>query len=633
MMVETYLRRGKRSLERLALDPRARCAGAVIAYGGSGFLLSAAGIGNASQPLAAGLICAATGWRTLVMSLGAMVGYPTFWGSGGLQGIVWSAAAGLLALLVGKKEESRDQPLMIPAIAAFLTAVTGIAFRWLLEDTTPLVLSALRTVLAFFSAVLFIQAGRCRDTLTDWLVMGVAVLALGRVYIGGQFVLGYLAAGAISVGCAFPAAALAGLGLDLGQVTSMPMTAVMCLAYFLGMIPFPKKWHRALVPGAAWGLVAGGCGIWDLSPLPGLVAGGFLGLLLPPRPSITRRRGDSGAAQVRLEVTAQVLGSIQTLLQEQEEPQVDEMALLETVRDRACGGCALREGCGQRDTLSPAMLARPLEADCPKQGRLIPELRRANAHRKTLLADHRRRREYRRALSQQYGFLSAYLQSLADRLPRGARQSQVQFRIEAGGRTRSKEGANGDRSLAFPGPDCCYYVLLCDGMGTGAGAARSGWEAEKLLHRLLIAGFPAEQSLETLNSLLLLRGCAGAVTVDLARIHLDTGHAEIYKWGAAPSWLLTRGKAEKIGTATPPPGISVEEKPLAVQKLSLRRGEVLILLSDGMDGERIHGLSDLSPDLPPGELAAKLLEMGGGSAEDDATAAVIRLRPTGLPTS
>ena len=56
----------------------------------------------------------------------------------------------------------------------------------------------------------------------------------------------------------------------------------------------------------------------------------------------------------------------------------------------------------------------------------------------------------------------------------------------------------------------------------------------------------------------------------------------------------------------------------------------MVLLSDGVDGEEALGHADLSPDLPPGELAAKLLEMGSGKAEDDATAAVIRLRPANL---
>ena len=122
------------------------------------------------------------------------------------------------------------------------------------------------------------------------------------------------------------------------------------------------------------------------------------------------------------------------------------------------------------------------------------------------------------------------------------------------------------------------------------------------------------------------------MTVDLALIRLDTGLAQVYKWGAAPSWVISRGGAEKIGTATPPPGISVGETRETVEKLSLRRGEALILLSDGVDGEVLRH-SKLSPDGPPGELAAKILEKGCGSGEDDATAAVIRLRPISLATS
>ena len=200
-------------------------------------------------------------------------------------------------------------------------------------------------------------------------------------------------------------------------------------------------------------------------------------------------------------------------------------------------------------------------------------------------------------------------------------------------RSRGKERANGDRCLAFPGPECRYYVLLCDGMGTGLGAAQDGTAAAELLRQMLIAGFPAEHALESLNSLLALRGTAGAVTVDLVELRLDTGSAGIFKWGAAPSWVLTRGGVQKIGTAAPPPGISAGENRMTVEKLSLHRGEVLILLSDGVDGEGIRHLSELSPDAPPGELAAEILEKGCEGAEDDATAAAIRLRPASLPTA
>ena len=632
MMVETYLRRGRRTLERLALNPTVRTWGMVIACGGSGFLLSAASLGNFPQPLAMGLICAVTGWRALVVSLGAMVGYPTFWGSAGNQGIVWSAVGGLLALLLGKRQESKDQPLMIPAIASFLTAVAGLTFRLVLKDDTPVVMYFLRTALTFLSAVLFTQASKGRDAVTDWLVGGAAVLALAQVSVGKYFGLGYIAAGVMAVWSAFPAAALAGLGLDLAQITKLPMTAVMCMAYFLRMIPFDKKWQHYAAPGAACLAAMAVCGIWDTTPLPGLILGGAAAALLPPRPQIVHRRGETGVAQVRLELGAELMTAVQQMVMEIQPTPIDEEAILDKARERACSACSYRKNCLELAKLTPLHLQNPMDVDCRKQGRLVPELRRGQEQLRYLKADRERRREYRAALAQQYRFLGDYLRGLADRLPRRGESAAIEWRVEVSARSRGKEKANGDKCMAFSGPECKYFVLLCDGMGTGLGAAQEGNSAANLLRQMLIAGFPAEHSLRSLNSILALRGSAGAVTVDLAEVHLDTGLAHVYKWGAAPSWLLHRSGAEKIGTATPPPGISGEIRE-TVEKLSLRRGEALILLSDGVDGEEALRRSVLAPDAPPGELAAKILESGCGDGEDDATAAVIRLRPTSLGTS
>ena len=631
MMVETYLRRGRRTLERLALEPGIRAVLMTLFYGGSGFALSAVSLGNAPMPMAMGMICGVTGWRALLITLGAVVGYPVFWGRAGEQGILWAASGGLLALLVGKREESREQPLMIPAIAAFLTAITGLSFQVFLHDRTPVPMYALRIAVTGLTAILFTQAARCRDPVTDWLVGGVAALALAQIQLG-PLGLGYLAAGLLAVGCAFPAAALAGLGLDLAQVTRVPMTAVACLAWFIRLIPFDKRWQHYAAPGFAAIAVMAACGIWDFSILPGLLLGGAAAALLPPRSQIPHRRGQTGVAQVRLEVGAEMLLTTRQLLTEVEPPPVDVQALLDRAVERACGSCSARNKCTQRLTLTTDHILHPLDADCRKQGRLIPELRFAQERLKALNGDRQRRLEYRAALAQQYCFLGEYLRSLADGLPRKAKQAEAEFEAQVAARSRGKERANGDRCLAFSGPECRYYVLLCDGMGTGLGAAQDGFAAAGLLRQMLLAGFPADHALESLNSLLALRGTAGAVTVDLAELRLDTGIACVYKWGAAPSWVLTRGGAQKIGTATPPPGLSVGEDRVRAEKLSLRRGEVLILLSDGVDGEGIQHLLDLSPDAPPGELAAEILERGCGNAEDDATAAVIRLRPASLPT-
>ncbi len=634
MMVsmETYLRRGRRAFQRMALDPRLRETGQFLLYGLSGFLLSAASLLNSPQPIAMGLICAAPGWTSAVMALGAMAGYPAFWGMAGGQGILWAALGAALSLMLGTRQEVRDHPLTIPALAGVFTALSGLAFQVFLKDDTAILVFLLRTAVSFLSAALFTQAFRCRDAVTDWIIGGAMTLALAQVGVGRYLNLGYAAGALMAAAGAFPAAALGGLGLDLARIAPVPMTAVLCLGWFLRTIPFDKKWQHYAAPAGAYLVVMAVWGVWDLLPMISLGLGGALACFLPVQPSMQRRRGETGAAQVRLELGAEVMGAVQQAVLEMEPLPIDEDALLNKAADRACMSCSLRNNCGERKNINLDLLRYPLDADCRKAGRLIPELRRAQEQLRWLKAQQARQREYRTALSQQYRFLGDYLRTLADGLPRREKGLIISFKVQVSARSRGKERSNGDKCMAFPGPGGQYFVLLCDGMGTGLGAAQAANRGANLLRRLLAAGFPPEHALRTLNSLLALGGMAGLVTADLAAVHLDTGLVSLYKWGAAPSWLLHRKGAQKIGTATPPPGISVEETRETVDKLSLRRGEVLILVSDGVDGEDALSRADLTPDMPPGELAAKILEKGceGG---DDATAAVIRLRPTNLVIS
>jgi stage II sporulation protein E len=168
-------------------------------------------------------------------------------------------------------------------------------------------------------------------------------------------------------------------------------------------------------------------------------------------------------------------------------------------------------------------------------------------------------------------------------------------------------------------------VLLCDGMGTGEAAARESLAASELLKTMHTAGLAPEQALRSLNSLAILRDLGGCVTVDLLEVELDTGRGRLCKWGAAQSWLLQGEQAKKIGTAGPPPGLSQSCRE-TVDRLSLGRGETLILVSDGVSEEWLVNSARTTSTLPPGELAAAILdwEISGG---DDATAAVIRLSP------
>lgn len=367
------------------------------------------------------------------------------------------------------------------------------------------------------------------------------------------------------------------------------------------------------------------------SLLPGLILGGLL-LLYLPKWGQTSRRGEIGLAQVRLELMAEVLGQTRLLLLETEDASIDEEALLIRARERSCGSCPNRRTCRAPEQIPRELLRRPLTENtslpffCRKPGRMVLEIRRCQEQYRLLRADRDRRQEYRAAVGQQYVFLSEFLREQSALLARRGKKYQTRFDPEVAWAARSKEPENGDRFRHFSGPGGRYFLLLCDGMGTGMGAAEEGRNAASLLQQMLTAGFPASHALESLNSLLALRGRAGAVSVDLAELHLDTGSAAVYKWGAAPSYLIRAGTAEKIGTAGPPPGIRAADLRERQERLSLRRGEVLIILSDGVDGEKVRRRAVTMAAVPAGEMAARLLDAGAEGASDDATVAVVRLR-------
>jgi hypothetical protein len=115
--------------------------------------------------------------------------------------------------------------------------------------------------------------------------------------------------------------------------------------------------------------------------------------------------------------------------------------------------------------------------------------------------------------------------------------------------------------------------------------------------------------------------------VDLAEFRLDSGKVSVYKWGAAPSWLLLPTGAEQIGSGGTPPGLSVTENRETVDNLTMRHGEMLILLSDGIHAAQALQSAEALLHEAPGAVAARLLEQGGEAGMDDATAAVIRLTP------
>lgn len=626
MMVsmETYLLRGKRRLDQWATHPGIRSCGKILLYSGGGFLMTAATAWGHMQPIAASMVCACSGIWAGFAAAGSVIGYRLLWGAEGYQGMVWTLLLLAAGLCLERLTDPERRTETRAAAAALVVAVTGLAFQLWMGDKTPLRIYLLRIGTAGGCAMLYGYLRTSQNQVAKWISASTVILALAGIGAVPWLNPGCVAAGILAAAAPLPAAALAGMGLEAAGVHTM--TAGLCLACFYRMMPVRDKWRRLGAPAAGCLTAMVISGSWNWNAWLGISLGGLVGAVIPWHWSALPRQSGTAAAQVMLEQTAQVLGRLQRMLLEIPEVPVDLEAVAVKMRENACGDCSCRNHCKDQENLDARVLRDPLAFTCRKNGRVLREARRSQEQIRRMKAERARQGEYRSALVQQYGFLMGYLQLLADRLPIRDRPGMAQYHVQVSARSRGKEIADGDRCVSFPGVGPRYYVLLCDGMGTGMGAAEEGNLAADLLRQMLTAGLPPQYALGSINAHLALRGQAGAVTMDLAEIRLDSGRAAVYKWGAAPSLLLYRGKTKKIGTVTSPPGISVTQIRETVARLSLKRGEVLVLASDGIEIGDTVSLSDRTEDISPGDLAEQILRVYGGT-EDDATAAVIRLRP------
>ncbi|MBR2047415.1 MAG: SpoIIE family protein phosphatase [Oscillospiraceae bacterium] len=634
MVITEHIQSAKQGFLRFLASPPGKLALEIGGWAGAGFFLSAASLGRTFQPIAMSFVCAGPpGWGVLAAALGAAVGYPLFWGSPGVLGSVWSLCALGVALGLGNRAIVLRQKALIPALGALIVSAAGLWFLLRFDGDASIGIHLLRIGVGSGCAALFCRHRQTREGWTGWTVNALGVLALAQVWPGRYLGLGFAAAGYLAGGSPFPGVILAGLALDLSQVTRVKMTAVLCAGYGLARIPRMGRLMPLFSAAMAYVPTALLSGVWDVRPLPGLILGGALAALAPGGERKEKSTGEVALAQVRLEQMAQALRRMAVSLASSAGPEPDAGAILDKCRAAACDTCPERRQCrGRSEVLEPGLLEQPglgeqdLPDRCRKPHRFLGELRRGQEQLRRSRAELRRTGQSREAVREQYDFLALLLEGLSDDLAQRHDRPPARFTPEVGVAGRSLDKVNGDCCIRFAGPGNRYYVLLCDGMGTGEAAARESLTAAELLKTMLSAGLPPEYALRSLNSLSILRDLGGCVTVDLLELALDTGRGRLYKWGAAQSWLFQGTICKKIGTAGPPPGLSQSCRE-TVDRLSLGRGETLILVSDGVSEEWLVNSARTTPTLPPVELAAAILdrEISGG---DDATAVVVRLSPT-----
>lgn len=612
MTVAGYLRRRKHDLDLLAADPLAEGLCRAVLWGGGALLLAAVPGQQGCLPLGAGLAAAAPGLWCLLAALGAAGGYRLFWQGQWLPGLGFTALAlglrGILGLL------KQDVLPLRGILFALLAAALALPFQkgpavWLLWGFTGL-------------TGVWIPGWAAKTGHPTAIALSFS-LGLRALAAAGLRNLACIAAGAAAAAGPLPTAALSGAALEWSGLPGL--TAGLCGAWLLRALPGKDPWRRAagVSAGCILGMALGRS--WNIGAWLGVSTGGLLGAAVPWRLLLPPLSRGTGAAQVKLEQEARVLAHMQRMLLEIPAPAISPPDRAERLRAAACADCDRQNTCPQCRDLDDSVFTDPLSFSCPHTLRVLREAGRVREWERLLESQRRRREEYRMAVAQQYGMLSRYLQRLADTLPMQLTPGQIRYRVAVSVRSREKDRTDGDRCAAFPGVGPRFYVLLCDGMGTGAPAAVEAARAAGLLKGMLTAGLPPGSALKSLNAQLLLTGGTGTVTADLCELRLDTGYASLYKWGAAPSYLIGRRSLRTVGTPGLPPGMTLGESGERIARLSLQKGQTLVLASDGISFDDTLPPPDTVE--PTGPLAERLLRQFGSSGEDDATVAVIRLGP------
>jgi len=179
-------------------------------------------------------------------------------------------------------------------------------------------------------------------------------------------------------------------------------------------------------------------------------------------------------------------------------------------------------------------------------------------------------------------------------------------------------------------------LLISDGMGTGMKAAKESETAIRILSKLLEAGFNQETAIDTVNTVLMLRGQEESfVTLDICVVDLYSGNAEFVKTGGAPSFIKRGRRVKVVKSDSLPVGMLQKvEKESIVEDLQV--GDLVVMASDGlMDAEcrtdiqwllSLLSQAEINEAQPLAEyLLSKAVAVSGGRLKDDITILVAKV--------
>ncbi len=329
--------------------------------------------------------------------------------------------------------------------------------------------------------------------------------------------------------------------------------------------------------------------------------------------------------------------------------------IFEKVSERVCKDCSLFETCKNQEKNRSKMeeIWKTMEEDgycdlsnmpigfgqiCLRAERFLNEFGHVYELYKQNAISSGAAKSSRDIMARQYSEISNVIELLSKEIEAGETQFDGTGRIISPKvivRTEPKAGysVSGDSVIYFERENK-FFVILCDGMGSGDDAMHQSRLTARLFEKFLKAGFDKETSLRMINSALALKADQESFsTVDILEIDTGTGECEFLKIGSAQSFIKRKKEIGIISSKSLPVGIleNIEAQPI---RCKVETGDIIVMVTDGVSeagsgvlkGDWIKKLL-LLEKRKPWEVADLIIEGAKARARfsDDMTCCVIKI--------
>lgn len=163
------------------------------------------------------------------------------------------------------------------------------------------------------------------------------------------------------------------------------------------------------------------------------------------------------------------------------------------------------------------------------------------------------------------------------------------------------------------------YVILSDGMGNGSRARVDSAMACSVLSKLIKCGVSIKTALQIVNTVLMVKSADESfATLDICQIDLNSGEGVLYKAGAATTYIKSEDKLVRASLSSTPAGLGGQLN-VPAQKFTVKKGDVVIMMTDGVVPDEQWLSRELSQRVTPAEIAERIAKATrvDGKRDDD----------------